>query len=200
MSIGVRINPSLPVIESEADAKLRTPEDVAKRVIILNAVVHSAHGLDRQDVSAWLKSENIWDSVSPQERQFLEGSNPTEQDRINATWRAESVWTLLWALGKIETLELPTKECDIDFIQTLMLSPGTSCAEFIKQSKLRSVAEILDATDLIYRIHWVVRDAQLNNQEIPGSFVPGIAYERHYALNWLVGYSDQEWDEITTDT
>jgi hypothetical protein len=30
------------------------------------------------------------------------------------------------------------------------------------------------------------------NEEIIG--------ERHRALNWLIRYMDQEWDEITTDT
>ncbi|MGO7286211.1 DUF4272 domain-containing protein, partial [Rhizobium ruizarguesonis] len=24
--------------------------------------------------------------------------------------------------------------------------------------------------------------------------------ERHYALNWLTGYMDQDWDDISTDT
>ncbi|MDR2636809.1 MAG: DUF4272 domain-containing protein [Zoogloeaceae bacterium] len=29
---------------------------------------------------------------------------------------------------------------------------------------------------------------------------PGVTMERHYALNWLIGYMDQEWDDISTDT
>ncbi|WP_371258328.1 DUF4272 domain-containing protein [Bradyrhizobium sp. WSM471] len=24
--------------------------------------------------------------------------------------------------------------------------------------------------------------------------------ERHYALNWLIGYHEQAWDNVTTDT
>jgi len=28
----------------------------------------------------------------------------------------------------------------------------------------------------------------------------GIVIERHAALNWLIGYMGQSWDEITTDT
>ena len=30
--------------------------------------------------------------------------------------------------------------------------------------------------------------------------LPSVVYERHYALNWLIGYCDQSWDEVTTDT
>jgi hypothetical protein len=29
---------------------------------------------------------------------------------------------------------------------------------------------------------------------------PGVAQERHHALNWLIGYMDQEWDKVSTDT
>nr|WP_246762835.1 DUF4272 domain-containing protein [Rhizobium sp. NZLR1] len=28
----------------------------------------------------------------------------------------------------------------------------------------------------------------------------GAVYARHYALNWLIGYMDQDWDDISTDT
>lgn len=27
----------------------------------------------------------------------------------------------------------------------------------------------------------------------------GVVRERHYALNWLIGYSEQAWDEASTD-
>jgi hypothetical protein len=39
--------------------------------------------------------------------------------------------------------------------------------EFIKSSKLRAISEILDEADKIYRIHWAVRDAQINNKPVP---------------------------------
>ncbi len=28
----------------------------------------------------------------------------------------------------------------------------------------------------------------------------GVTKDRHYALNWLIGYMEQEWDDISTDT
>ena len=34
----------------------------------------------------------------------------------------------------------------------------------------------------------------------PSKDYSGVVMERHYALNWLIGYSDQEWDDVTTDT
>jgi hypothetical protein len=29
---------------------------------------------------------------------------------------------------------------------------------------------------------------------------PSIVYERHYALNWLIQYLDQDWDNVQTNT
>jgi hypothetical protein len=141
----------------------------------------------------------LWDSVSQKEKEFLENVNPSERDVFDASWRAESLWALLWSLGKIEKLELPEDVCDTQLIQEIMPEPESSCEEFINQAVLRSPTEILDATDLTYRIHWAAVDARLNNQEIPGEFDMGIIYERHYALNWLTWYAEG-WDDITTDT
>ncbi|WP_082527761.1 DUF4272 domain-containing protein [Peribacillus butanolivorans] len=38
------------------------------------------------------------------------------------------------------------------------------------------------------------------NLEIPSSLDEGVVYERHYTLNWLVNYMEQEWEEVRTDT
>jgi hypothetical protein len=32
------------------------------------------------------------------------------------------------------------------------------------------------------------------------SYNAGVVQERHYGLNWLIGYRGQKWDDITTDT
>jgi Domain of unknown function (DUF4272) len=138
--------------------------------------------------------------VTAKEREFLETDNPTEEEIIASTWRSESLWTLLWALGKIETLELPRELCDTEVLQNLMSwTEQDSCATFVNGAELRSPSKMLDETDLIYRIHWAVVDARLNNKNVPGGFDPGVVYERHYTLNWLTCYSDN-WDEVTTDT
>ena len=55
------------------------------------------------------------------------------------------------------------------------------------------------AGDRIYRYHWAVRDARIRGESVDG-LDAGVVVERHYALNWLIGYLDQAWDDITTDT
>lgn len=198
-SLSVPVNPHLPRIEGESEVRLREPKEVAKRAVILYALVAVAHRADRKRAVSWLRHEGLWESVSPKEKDFFESDKPTEQDRLDASWRAESLWTLLWALKKTERLDLPKEVCDTQLIQQIMPAPESSCREFINQAALRPPSEILDATDLIYRVHWATADARLNGKETPGGFHPGIIYERHYALNWLVWYAD-EWDDVTTDT
>ena len=152
-----------------------------------------------EEVVAWLKAEDLWDVVSPLEADFLQSNGPPRQAVVNATWRAEALWVLLWSLRKVDDLEFPTKLCDMERLQLCLPRVGAPTAAFINSADRRSTPEILDAVDLIYRTHWAIRDAQIKGKPIPAGLKVGVVVERHYALNWLVLYDD-EWDEITTDT
>jgi hypothetical protein len=70
---------------------------------------------------------------------------------------------------------------------------------FVQHARLRPLGAVLDETDMIYRLHWAVRQAQLDGGVPPASLNPGVVTERHHALNWLTRYEDQ-WDDVTTDT
>ncbi len=194
----IPVNPHLPYVESIRNAKLQNAEDVAKRVIVLYHVASVGFGIEPEIAIEFLEKNNLWDSASPEERAFLETSNPTKQQLVNATWRVESIWVLLWALGDVDDLDFPTRQISADEIHRRFPSAADT-ARFIAESKLRSAEQILDATDMIYRIHWAVRDAQLKGQETPGGVDAGVVLERHYSLNWLTLYAE-EWDDVTTDT
>jgi hypothetical protein len=181
----------------------------------LHGVLAAGHNEPRDEIVEWLHREGLWDWVTAKESDFLLSNSPAEQQRINATWRAEALFPLLWSLGLIE-LPSPMQLCDLQLIQGVMPPLLDPVGEFISSAKLRSESEIYDANEEIYHIHWRVRDAQLRNEPTsPGklprmpvedldppveSYVTGVVQERHYALNWLIGYCGQEWDDITTDT
>jgi hypothetical protein len=135
---------------------------------------------------------------SPDERRFLSNRTPTEHDRVQFSWRYEGAWVMLWALGYVETLDKPTTICDVPRAVTFM--KDRTMAQFISDATLRSSTEILDAADRIYRYHWAVVEARVTQQEPPAGLEPGVTMERHYALNWLIRYMDQAWDDVTTDT
>jgi Domain of unknown function (DUF4272) len=105
---------------------------------------------------------------------------------------------MLWSLGFIDELPRPDKICDVPSAVSFLRDLGREA--FLKKATLRSAREILDAADLIYRYHWATTDARIKNQPAPAGLDPGVFQERHYALNWLVGYSDQEWDDVRTGT
>lgn len=71
---------------------------------------------------------------------------------------------------------------------------------FVTDAQMRPLSAILDQADLIYRYHWAVVDARVTGRAAPAGLDGGIVLERHRALNWLIGYMDEEWDDISTDT
>ena len=66
---------------------------------------------------------------------------------------------------------------------------------FIGQLSLRPVSEIMDASDLIYCLHWAVRSY---GEEV--TLNQGVIQEWHHAVNWLTNYDGEKWDWVATDT
>lgn len=196
--LDIPINRWLPLVEAEDEVRIRDAKDVARRAAVLYEVATVGHGGDREAIRTFLEAENLWESVTPHEKILFEKDHPPKQAMIDASWRAEALWVLLWALGKVEKLDLPKEPCDADHIHRVMPN-REEVAEFINSATLRPKSEILDETDRIYRIHWAVRDAQINGKLIPPGLNGSVVIERHYTLNWLTWYAD-EWDDITTDT
>jgi len=64
------------------------------------------------------------------------------------------------------------------------------------KAELRPAAEIVQAADLNYLIHWLLRDGtQVKANRL---FQTPFVEERRRALDWLLG--DADWNEISLDT
>ena len=70
----------------------------------------------------------------------------------------------------------------------------------MKRARLRDPGQILDALDLYYRLHWYATEIRLGRKEALPGLESGVIKERHYALNWLVGFEGAEWDDVETTT
>lgn len=195
---GVPFLAALPVIETTAEALKRSKEEVALRALCLLFVAAKGEGLGEELVERLLESYELGPHLTPKELAFVLGNSPSQHDRIQFTWRHEAAWTLLWALGFVAHLGKPVQICDVEFAARTMAERTTT--QFIEDSELRPIADILDQADLIYRYHWAVRNAGIKGQQAPAALNPGVTEERHYALNWLIGYGEQAWDDVTTDT
>lgn len=197
-SLNIPFIDHLPLVEEEEDVRLRTAPEIAKRAIVLAYLCYAADFSDaKNQVISFLKEKNLWDSVSPLEQKLF-GSEITREQQINLSWRAEATWLLLWTINKVKKLELPIGYVNVTAMMDLFPGFMKDPAKFIDSARLRPTAEILDALDLTYRLHWATRDAQLKNLP-PLKVDAGILEERHYAINWVTCYAE-DWDDITTDT
>ena len=194
----VPINKNLPYIEDENEALKRDKEEVALRAMALLIVAVKAEGLEQNIVESLVERYGLKNVLSPNEAKFIAEESPSQHDKTQFIWRYEAAWVLLWALGYVDKLSYPNTICDVPSAVSFLQQRTKE--QFINNSNLRSLSEILDETDLIYRSHWAVVDARINGKPTPSKLDPSVVLERHYTLNWLIGYMDQEWDQITTDT
>lgn len=212
----VPVYPGPLFVDDDEEVNLHSPQAVARRVLVLWAVELRAEGMPQKEAIELIEGLNLWDSVSPEEKRFLEDDDPDPAESQELVWRLESIWVLLWALGYVEELNWPSGTCDVPKLVKI-LKPHESDPAFITDAKLRSKSEILDAQDLIMRIHWAIRDAHLNH----GGVIPDdldwsqdynavsvtmsaavrVVEQRHYTLNWLVNFlKPTNWDHVDTPT
>ena len=58
-TLGVAVNPNLPRVESDTEARFREPKEVAERTVALYVVISVAHEADRETAFSWLKNEGL---------------------------------------------------------------------------------------------------------------------------------------------
>jgi len=198
-SLGISFNEYLPLIEEENEAKIRTPKEIAIRILILTYLNYISEVNDgRSDILEFLKSKKLWDFVSNREKELFQKDNFTSKEKIDISWHAEAIWLLLWTLNQVDKLDIPYKEVSIIDILKRLPKEMKVVDEFIDKATVRTTSEILDMSDFLYRLHWATRNADINKSD-KISVNSSIVYERHYAINWVTCLED-DWDEITTDT
>lgn len=189
----------LPVIEDSREAKLRAPQEIAERFVACAICAIAGESGDRKLVEQLLKDYSAQPLLSPKEKKFLSESLEDRQERTQFSWRYERAWVLLWALGYVDDLTYPKSICDVPRLASILR--GKTVSQLVAGAKPRPIGEVLDTADLIYRLDWAVVDARVNKRFPPPKDVDsGVVVERHAALNWLIGYMGQIWDDISTDT
>jgi len=196
---GVPVMEHLPLVDDYKNARFRNEKEIASKAVVLYGLIFVANNeMTSEQIILYFKKYDLWKNVSPEERQYLEKKNKTDQDNSPLTWRIENLNVLLWSLGHFDKLPFPTVMCDFSLYENLP-NLKANPTDWINKSRLRNTEDILNETDLIYRIHWATEDARINNRNTPAALNPDVIMERHFALNWLTMYADN-WDDITTDT
>lgn len=204
---GIPYNANLPVRAGEEHTTIRSKEEVAARAVALCIAALKGEclgaGESAEDTAALV--QEVIDKYgaerffSPAERDFVHQLGAEHQDVIAYSWGYEAYAVMLWALGYIDQLGAPTEICNVS--QAVgHLQRKEDFAAFVADATMRGKSEIMDEADLIYRYNWVCVDSRIKEQEPPAGLIGGVAYERHRALNWLICYMDQDWDDVRKDT
>ncbi len=194
---------------------LRTPQEVAQRVLALHAVVCIARGRPREETLEELKASGAHVALSPREHTFLSIKKIPESERQSIIWRLEVLWVLMWALRHIDNFSWPNQMCDVEDLHELIFEKAQDPQAFIENARLRGPRAILDACQVIIQIQAVIRSAHIDGTAIPENLnwkkpgkqvnvrdcpSVGIVAERHYALNWLRKFGDADWDDVDVPT
>jgi hypothetical protein len=197
-SEGATLNPSLPVIDSEAEAKVRAKDAVVDRAIGLMIVSLAAEGLEKD---ALAKDRTLFGAdafLTADEKFFLGDPQPSQADKALFGSDDESLGVMLWALGYDAELSRPSKIAAAGPIVKLVTDKGPT--KLRDEAKLRTTRELLDAADLIYRYDWACVSARYAKTPQPPGVDCEVVTARHRALNWLIGYQNEDWDDVSTDT
>lgn len=196
--IPVYKNPNALFVDSETKVTIRTQDEVVDRALALCYIGLKSEGLEQKHLDQMNIDFGIMAKLTASEKAYAIAEQPTNQQKVDANWRYESLHVLLWALGYIDSLSYPNQMCNV--ADDVKIIYELKEQKFRQQAKLRTKKEILDQADLILRINWACISAREKNQAPPSSLNSSVVYERHYSLNWLINYLNQEWDDVTTDT
>lgn len=197
-SLKVPINKQLPLTENEEVVSLRTKEEIINRMIPLTIVAAKAMEAPPEKIEEFIERYNANKLFTEEEHNFLLKKHINYNEGIQYSWKLECIWLLLWSVNLISDIGVPANTCNAEFVFDKVLS--NTKQDLMDQSTLKPISDILDSLDFVYRAHWAVREAQLNDLIIPESLDEGVVYERHYTLNWLVNDMEQEWEEVSTNT
>ena len=197
-NLQVPLNKNLPRSVDENEVTLRSKEEIIDRLIALTIVSAKALEAPPAKLEDFIGRYNANELFTAKEQMFISNKVPDQIELIQYSWKPECICVLLWSLNLIPTLDVPSNLCNTEFVFKTVLS--LSKQEILDKSTVKSMSEILDELDFIYRAHWTVREAQLKHMNIPLALNPGVVYERHYTLNWLVNFMEEDWDDVRTHT
>lgn len=208
----ILINPTLSWIKNEDETVLKTPEEIVKRSV--TAFLTAQIAIDILNNSGALESANFFAPIldrfglrgelTDDEKPYFDPElcvGISQQQANEMQWRLEMCAALFWACGFIKKLPYPSEMID-NTRQIAMLGVSKDFSDIMSNVKMRSLGEILDATDLIYRMNWACVEARVKNDPaIMGDLFPDVVWEQHKGFNWLIGaYDAENWDTVNPHT
>lgn len=203
---GIHFFPDLPYLNEQNEVKIRSAREIATRAVAslfttLAALEQENGNYDneRAFIQSKINDFGVQAALTPAERVVIAGEAGA-QERINAVWKYEAYWTLVWALGFVDELDFPDHIVD-GKTAIGIVAQFKHLDEMVAAAKLRDVSEILDEADLIYRYHWACVDARVNGSEPLQGLEESVVMERRAGLWWMLDIDGQDdWDDVAMDT
>ena len=171
---------------------IRSPEEVADRLLALTLVAMKAEGMDHEIMLEIVKERQADRLFTAKERAFILNSTPGEADREHFARSFEAAWALVWALRLVrEPLTTPRRCCDHDRVISIVRDTPD-----LTVNALRDTPSVLDKLDLFMRYASAVHEALAQGKKPPSEIVATVAIERYNALSWLSHHNGRDdWDE-----
>lgn len=189
----------LPVIENESKVQLKTPLEIAKRLIACMLCIQASFVQKNDDYDVevvifyqkLLKQFQI-DNLTEKELIVFEQKGD-EQDLLNMTWKYEACWALLWALGFVDELKFPNEPMTHDdrHFAIEVVSNNATIDDFLSKIKMRSLDEILDQSYLHYLYNKEGVDVRIDfsehkeNENGIWQIDTSAVMDRSQAMDWL---------------
>ncbi len=212
----IKINPNLPQIENEDEARIKSPEEIVKRAvtafltaqIAIDAMSGNGAKESVEFFTPILERFGLKDELTPDEKPFFDLAvcdDISEEDANSLQWRIEMCVVLFWACGFRKKLEFPPSELSDTRPEIGLIGGCKSFDELMGHVKMRSASEILDVADLLFRADWACVEARIHNDPSAlgktEQFFSDVIVEQHKGVNWLIGAVDAEdWDNVLPHT
>lgn len=205
--MGIACNEHLPCIEYDSSVNIKDIDSICKRAVACLLSIQLAcdirDGNDYDESKALflnlIKEYGVEKELLDVEKRLFENKYDM-QDAINVSMTYECYWSLVWALGLINSSEfkIPNDICDCEKAIKLVADCG-NFDKFKKKTKIRNAKEILSMLDLYYRYDWACVENRINPKTYIGNLNHAVVAERRRGLEWLVS-EIEDWNEISLDT
>src|SRR5690349_5680171 len=195
---GLPVDSVPPAVPDYVEPCPRTAREIAARCLVLQGVIAVAAECNPEPISDWLREQGLWDAVTPAEKAYIHAEEWTEEEDRRMAWHKEALWTLLWVIGKIEALGLPTIQCDAArIVDEIMPALGDDVEPFLASARSVLPGQLLAEDDRTYNMWCYTHVDPMAGKPLPDDLIVTVLYERRYAFEWLDGI--QEWDEVICD-
>jgi len=194
---GYPINPHLPQIEEFADLHIAASLEVRRRCLILASVCARAYGAPYNLVVPWIDNHRLKEYCTAAEAKLIDAKKPSESQKAPFRLQPEALWEFAWVLKMVAPID-HFKPC-LDQLVHIFPKPGEDPAPFLESAEMQEPESLFREADRLYRIHWAVRDAALNERKSPNGQGEYVTLCRLQAINWTV-LSDVAWDEVDVST